>query len=122
MATCKMRDTVIDTGRFSCVFCPHHGIAAFEYFLVLAGTVLVNAFLIWRLLDEKSTGWDQAEGSDYVEVCSQTHMLLAGRLSITDCSYVNACAFCSYIHQECPIDLLQVAINHIFPSQGLQEA
>ncbi len=112
MVSCKMRNTVFGAGRFSCAFCPHHGIAAFEYFLVLAGTVLVNVFLIWRLLDEKCTGWDQAEGSDYVEVCRQTHALQAGHLSITDCPYnVNACAVCSHIHQQCPADALQVAIS-----------
>lgn len=55
-------------GRFECASCPHSGISAFEYFLVLVGTVLVNAFLIWRLLDEQCTGWGEANGSDYTEV------------------------------------------------------
>lgn len=54
-----------------CAYCPQHATVAFEYFLLLVATILrlINAFLIWRLLNESlNFRGQQAEGSDYVEV------------------------------------------------------
>ena len=58
---------VCAAGHFKCASCPRHAVAAFEYFLVLAATIRINAFLIWRFLDD-TPPTAQAEGSDYVEV------------------------------------------------------
>jgi hypothetical protein len=41
---------------------------AFEYFLILLAAILLNIFLIWRLLRQDVASWDVVEGSDYVEV------------------------------------------------------
>lgn len=55
-------------GRFKCDKCQQTTVVAVEYFLILLATILLNMFLIWRLLKEDVASWDLVEGSDYVEV------------------------------------------------------
>ena len=56
-------------GRFECDKCQQRLVAGAQYFLILLAAILINMFLIWRLLKEDVAAWDHVEGSDCVEVC-----------------------------------------------------
>lgn len=74
------------SGHFMCAYCPQHATVAFEYFLLLVATILrlINAFLIWRLLNESlNFRGQQAEGSDYVEALL-VHVQLTSLLGLLD--------------------------------------